>query len=198
LTGETAESCKKNPIKYFFAKKISQLQLCSLAAVCYNKSLTMKSLSTKVALIITGLLSSLFSIAQDVNHTLPPGYDPDHNKIIPDKVFEIGLPLLVLFMIANTISSIFKTRAENKLKEKALTGQLSEPTLVALFAEDKHLHKYVYLKWFLVLAAIGLSLVLIYFLFQLTGVRSGYLALGIISLFMSIAFLIYYRIIQNK
>jgi hypothetical protein len=158
----------------------------------------MKSFSTKVVFITIGLLSSFVVVSQEVNRTLPPGYDPHYDKIIPDKIFEIGLPLVVLFIIANSIASIFKIRAENRLKEKALDRQLSEPTLVALFAEDKHLYRYVFLKWSLILAAIGLSFIFIYFLFQLTHIRSGYLALGIITLFMSIAFLIYYRIIQSK
>lgn len=158
----------------------------------------MKSLITKVAYITIGLLSNIFTQAQEVDRILPPGYDPHYDKIIPDKVFEIGLPLLVLFIIANLIASIFKVRAENKLREKALDRQLSEEALVSLFAQDKHLNNSVFLKWFLILAALGSSLLVIHFLFELTRIRSGYLALGLITLFMSLAFLIYYKIISRK
>jgi len=158
----------------------------------------MKLISTKLALLTVGLFNCVLGFSQDVYRTLPPGYDPHHDKIIPDKVFEIGLPLLVLFIIANSIANILKMRAENKLKEKAFDRQLSEQTLITLFSDDKSLNKYVFLKWFLVLAAFGISLIFIYFLFQFANIRSGYLALGIITLFMSFAFLIYYRTIQKK
>ncbi len=48
------------------------------------------------------------------------------------------------------------------------------------------------------LAALGLSFIFLYLLDQFTGIRSGYLALGIITLFLSFGFLIYYNIIKNK
>ena len=153
---------------------------------------------SKITLLGGALLGSLVSVSQDVNRTLAPGYDPHYDKILPDKIFEIGLPLVVLFIIANSISNIFKIRAENKLKEKALDRQLSEQTLVSLFSEDKKLFQSVFLKWFFILGAIGLSLIFIYFLFTITGIRSGYLALGIITTFMAFAFLAYYKSIQRK
>jgi len=153
---------------------------------------------SKIAASISFLFFTTVSFGQEVIRTLPEGYDPHRDKLIPDKVFEIGLPLLVIFLIANSIVNIFKIRAENRLKEKALDRQLSEETLIALFSQDKRLAKYVYLKWFLILAACGLSLVYLHFLAQFTGIRSAYLGLGIVAFFLSIAFYIYYRIIKNK
>ncbi|MGB8191261.1 MAG: hypothetical protein WCF67_05035, partial [Chitinophagaceae bacterium] len=120
------------------------------------------------------------------------------NKIIPDKVFEFGIPLLIIYLLSNTVVNIFRINAERKLKEKALDKQLSEATLVALFSEDKRMIKYAYIKWVLILAASGISLLLLYCLAELTGIRSGYLALGVIMLFLSIAFGVYYNIIKNK
>ena len=158
----------------------------------------MRSTIYKIPFAVMALGASTLSFAQKVTTVLPEGYDPDRNKIIPDKVFEIGLPLLVLFVLANTVVNIFRIRAENKLKEKAFDKQLSESTLVALFSEDKSLIRYGYLKWFLILAALGLSFIFLYLLDHLTGIRSGYLALGIITVSLSIAFLIYYNIIKNK
>jgi len=142
-------------------------------------------------------LLSIASFSQDVNRLLPPGYDPHYDKIIPDKVFEIGLPLLVLFLLSNTILSIFKIRAENRLKEKALDKQISEPTLIALFSEDKSMAKYVYLKWFLILAALGTSFITLV-LINIRGTQSGYIGIGIMAIYLSIAFLIYYFIIRRK
>lgn len=152
----------------------------------------------KIAATLGFLFLTTASFAQEVVRTLPDGYDPDKYKLIPDKVFEIGLPLLVIFLIANSIVNIFKIKAENRLKEKALDRQLSEETLVALFSQDKSLAKYVYLKWFLILAALGLSLVYLHLLAQFTGIQSAYLGLGMVAFFLSIAFFIYYRIIRKQ
>ena len=120
------------------------------------------------------------------------------DKIIPDKVFEFGVPLLLIFMVLNTIVSIFKLKAETGLKQKALDKGISEAVLLELFKEDRQMIKNIYLKWFLVLAAIGIALMYVHFLHQYVRMSSGYLALGIIALLVSIAFLIYYRIIRNQ
>jgi len=139
-------------------------------------------------LLLSGMSNICFS--QDTLHRIiPPVYDPHYDKIVPDKVFEIGLPLLVLFLISNAVVNIFKVRAEARLKEKALDKQLSEQTLIALFSQDKSLVKYSYLKYFLILAALGLSFLAIQFLATTSVLRSGYLAVGIMALFMSSLFL---------
>ena len=123
---------------------------------------------------------------------------PRETKAIPDKVFEFGIPVLLIFLVINALVTIFRIRAEAKLKEKAIDKGISEPTLVALFSEDRSMLKYSYLKWFLVLAAIGVSLIYIHFLAQYVKISSGYFSLGVISLFVSISLLIYYRIIRRK
>ena len=122
----------------------------------------------------------------------------ENDKIIPDKVFEFGVPLLLIFMVLNTIVSVFKIRAEGVLKQKALDKGISDGVLIELFREDKQMIKNTYLKWFLVLAAMGIALMYVHFLHQYVQMSSGYLALGIICLLVSIAFLIYYRIIRNQ
>jgi hypothetical protein len=158
----------------------------------------MRSGSYKIIFLGLCLLQTMVSFSQDVSHNLPAGYDPDRDKIIPDKILEIGLPLLVLYLLANSIVSVFKIRAEERLKEKALSRELSESTLVALFGHDKNIVRYGYLKWFLILASLGLSLLLLHFIVQVSGIRSPYLGMGIITLFLSLAFYIYYRIIWDK
>jgi hypothetical protein len=94
----------------------------------------MKPLFRRTNIIITSLCISVVSVAQDITGT--PPYHPE-DKIIPDKAFEFGVPLLVLYLIANTIMSIFRIKAENRLKEKALDKGISEATLIALFQDDK-------------------------------------------------------------
>jgi hypothetical protein len=161
------------------------------------KNATMKS-KYKALSIITFLMAGTTGFSQVVNRTLTNDYDPDKHKIIPDKVFEIGLPLLFLFLIANTLVAILKNRAESKLKEKAIDKGISEATLIALFAEDKKLNRMVYVKWFLILAALGVSLIIIQLIGNYLKTNTGYLAIGIVTIFQSIAFIIYYQVIKNR
>src|SRR5215211_3708795 len=110
----------------------------------------MKTFISRGSIVINCLLISIVSVGQDTTQTrqLNDIYDPNANKIIPDKVFEFGVPLLILYLIANTIMSIFRIKAENKLKEKALDKGISETTLIALFQDDKKMARLLYLKWF--------------------------------------------------
>jgi hypothetical protein len=124
-------------------------------------------------------------------------YDPDRHKLIPDKVFEIGLPLLFLFLLANAIVTIIKIRAENRLREKILDKQVSEEAMLTLFTKEPA-NKYVYLKWFLILAAIGISFIMLRMLAFAPGMDQGYMSMGVIALNLSLAFLIYYIIINKK
>jgi hypothetical protein len=155
---------------------------------------------SKLKIVSLGLLSlsSMSSWAQEVNRTISNGYDPHQHKIIPDKVFEIGLPLLFLFLIANTIVSVFKNKAENRLRERAIDKGISESSLVALFRQDKNLDALVYIKWFLVLSALGISLLIIHFFARYFQSQSGFLALGIISLLQALAFLVYYNLLKKR
>ena len=157
----------------------------------------------KKKLLITSAVLSLLMVSnafsQDtVRRVLPPDFDPHYNKIIPDKILEIGLPLLVLFLLSNMVVNIFKIRAENRLKEKALDRQLSEPALISLFSEDKTLAKYNYVKYFLILAALGVSFITIQLIATHNALYVGYMAVGLIALNVSVAFLIYFFIIRKK
>lgn len=155
----------------------------------------MRSKTAIIALIIL-LVNGFAGFAQDTVRIAE--YDPHKHKIIPDKVFEIGLPLLVLFLIVNTLVAIFKIKAESRLREKAIDKGISEATLVALFGEDKKLGSLVYMKWFLVLGALGVSMLVIHLMAGYLQAQSGYLGLGIITIFQAIAFLIYYRVLKNR
>lgn len=120
------------------------------------------------------------------------------HKIIPDKVFEVGTVFLMVFLVANTIVTLFKVYTERRLKEKALDKGISEGTMRELFRQDKNMVKNNSLKWFLVLASLGLSFIYIHLLDQYIKMSSGFLAMGITSLLVSVAFFIYYRIIRKQ
>ena len=61
------------------------------------------------------LMSTVIGNAQDtiIHNTLP--YDPHLHKLIPDKVFEFGIPMLFLFLLLNTIVTVLKTGLTSSL-----------------------------------------------------------------------------------
>jgi hypothetical protein len=153
-----------------------------------------------IAIIVTGIviMNGLSAKAQDTVRIRELYNDPSRHQIIPDKAFELGVPLLLIILIINAVISVFKIRTEARLKEKALDKGISEPTLIELFRDDKTMMRNIILKWFLVLAFLGVALIYIHMLDQYVHMSSGYLALGSISLFVSIALLIYYRITRKQ
>ena len=135
--------------------------------------------------------------AQDtVHNTLD--YDPHKLKIIPDKVFEIGVPLLFLFLFLNVIVSVIKTRAANRLTERMIEKGVSEDALVKIFKDQHAITKLQPLKWFLFSFATAAGLITIHLLRVYLVNQSGYLAIGIILGFLSIAFLAYYRMLSKR
>ncbi|MEP7371837.1 MAG: hypothetical protein ABI675_00525 [Chitinophagaceae bacterium] len=151
-------------------------------------------------ILITGivLFINFICLAQGNPETHILDYDPDKLKIIPDKVFEIGLPLLFIFLLLNTIVTVLKNRAEQQLKLKMIEKGVSEETLIKIFQESNAIARLQPLKWFLFSLAAGISLLIIHFSRDYLVNQSGYLAIGIFLLFISAAFLIYYTILSRK
>jgi hypothetical protein len=148
------------------------------------------------AAVVLLLISTGF--AQDNIQTGTLNYDPDKLKIIPDKVFEIGAPLLLLFVLLNTVVSIMKNRAVNRLTEKMIDKGISEDALLKIFKDRHAITKLQPLKWFLFSFTTAAGLVTIHLLRVYLVNQSGYLASGIILFFLSIAFLIYYRLLSKR
>jgi hypothetical protein len=136
--------------------------------------------------------------AQDTSiHNTAP-YDPHLHKLIPDKVFEFGIPMLFLILLLNTIVNVLKNRADHQLKSKMVEKGIADETLIQIFKESNAVLKLQPLKYFLLCSSLGLSFIIIHFCQDFLINRSGYFALGIILLLTSIAFFIYYRILQSK
>jgi hypothetical protein len=116
--------------------------------------------------------------------------------LLPDKFFEFGVPLLVVFLVLDAVVSLLKLRGEVQLKKTAIEKGVSEEGLARLFAASDRVARLQPLKWFLLALSVGLSLVLIYFLRSFLGVGSGYLVVGIILVFAAGGFYSYYRILE--
>ena len=152
----------------------------------------------KIIMMISSLPAVISCLAQDTPKTTMLDYDPEKLKIIPDKVFEFGIPLLFIFLLLNTIVTIIKNKAEHQLKLKVLEKGVSEETLIKIFKESNAIAKLQPLKWFLFTFSIGIALLVIHLCRNFLINQSGYLALGIFLLFISAAFLIYYNILSKK
>lgn len=183
------------------------MQLFTLSPVqCLYKLTIMRYIILNCIALFFTVLTSIPVIAQDtvVNRNIPElsreFYEEQlrREKIIPDKIFEVGMVFLLVFIVTNAIITVFKVNADRRIKEKALDKGISEATLIELFRQDKNVAKNNYLKWFLILAALGVSLIYIHILDQYKLMSSAAISLGLISLCMSIAFFIYYRIIRNQ
>ena len=147
---------------------------------------------------ICGVAANIVCIAQDKIENNALNYDPHKLKIIPDKVFEFGIPLFFIFLLLNAITTILKNRAENQLKLKMLEKGASEETLIKIFKESNVIVKLQPLKWFLFTFATSVALLIIHFIRNYLVNQSGYFAVGIFFLLISAAFLIYYNILSRK
>lgn len=152
----------------------------------------------KLLISILLLLADTSIQAQNQLETHNLDYDPDKLKIIPDKVFEMGVPLLFLFFVVQAVIAFAKIRAENQLKLKMIEKGLSEATLIEIFKESNTIAKLQPLKWFLFSLAMGLALLIIHFIRDFLVNSSGYFAIGIILLLNATAFAVYYKILSRK
>lgn len=126
------------------------------------------------------------------------GFGSGLSKIFPDKLTEMLVPLVFLFLVLNLLVTVLKNRAELRLKERMVEKGISEEALAEIFGDAKAMRRMQPLKWFLFTLANGLVLVLIHFLQAWLAGQSGYLAAGLILLFNATAFFIYYRLISRK
>ena len=151
--------------------------------------------------IIPLLLLTAFCNAQDTLVYNPQPTTPDKLKVIPDKVFEFGIPMLFLILLLSIIVTVLKNRADHQLKLKLIEKGVADETLMQVFKESNTILRLQPLKYFLLFASLGTSFFIIHFTYEerdITANQSGYFALGVIFLLTSIAFFVYYKILQKK
>ncbi len=155
-------------------------------------------MKVKIIIITCALLTNVICFAQDKMGTTAFNHDTEKLRIIPDKFFEIGIPMLIIFFLLNTLISVLKNRAEHQLKLKMIEKGVSEDTLIRIFKESNAISRLQPLKWFLFTLCSALALLIIYLFSGLFNNQSGYLAVAIFLFFISAAFLIYYKILSKK
>jgi hypothetical protein len=158
----------------------------------------MKSLKHIILTGFSAFCVSVLGCAQGTVRVQEAAGNMESPAIIPDKVFEVAVPLLILFLVMNTLVSILKHRADNQLKTKAIEKGISEDTLLKLFGSSEQILRMQPLKWFLLTFSIGISLVIIHFLRPYLDSESGYLAVGIILMLASGAFYFFYIALKRR
>jgi hypothetical protein len=151
-------------------------------------------------LVIPFLLLTALCNAQDtlVQNTQT---NTDKLKVIPDKVFEFGLPMLFLIILLSIIVTVLKNRADHQLKLKLIEKGVADETLIQIFKESTTILKLQPLKYFFLFASLSISFFIIHFTYEerdISANQSGYYSLGVIFLLTSIAFIVYYKILQRK
>jgi hypothetical protein len=142
--------------------------------------------------IILASLASLIAVIANAQQQLgQQQYDPHLNKAIPDKLFEIGIPVSLILILIFSVVQILKNNGENRLKHRMIEKGISEETMKALFAVNQKEPMLNALKWFLILTAVGTCLIATQFL------GFNFLSFGLLFLYLAFAFLIYYFILRH-
>jgi drug/metabolite transporter (DMT)-like permease len=137
-----------------------------------------------LAITSTSLLGYTVS-AQDNGSHVYLQYNSDMFEICAT-IFVVGM---FMFFIINVMKRIFEHRLKNKIVDKGISENIAQSILATQTPED---NKYANIKWFAILAGIGLGL---------TGVNYtqplGFHSLAIMAFSISLSFLGYYLFTRN-
>jgi hypothetical protein len=189
LTRKSKTSCR---VDVNFLKSIIAT---FLTTACQIMKITpMKKIMATIILLVN--LSILLAQETFTKHEL--SYNPDIIKLIPDKVLEFLVPMVLIFIILNSMVSVLKNRAEHRLKLKIIEKGVTEESLIRIFKESNAIARLLPLKWFLFSLANGLAILIIYLFKSYLINQDGFLQIGIILLFNSLASFIYYKILSGE
>lgn len=114
----------------------------------------------------------------------------DHN----DEIFEVSAAVFVvgmfMYFIINVMKRILEYRLKNKIVDKGISESIAQSILETRATED---NRNANIKWFAMLAGIGLGLAVVYFTKPF-----GFHSLAIMAFSISLSFLGYYFFIRNS
>jgi hypothetical protein len=134
----------------------------------------------KILFTITGMVL-LFSVNAQA-------YDPERNKVIPDKFIEIPVLIAGIYLVATFILKIIKMILDNRLKYKLLEKGVSADIVKEFLQPTAKDMKNEVLKWTVLFVGICCGLIVSYF-FRPYGNHT----VAIIAFSIAISFLIYYN-----
>jgi len=135
--------------------------------------------------VITIIAAGLVSFTVNAQGNLDMEFSPEVFKIVAT-IFVLGM---FMYFIINIMKRIFEHRLKNKIVDKGISENIAQSILASQTTED---NKYANVKWFAILAGIGLGL---------TGVNYtqplGFHSLAIMAFSISLSFLGYYLFTRN-
>lgn len=135
----------------------------------------------KVKTLLTGIvLSPLISAAQ--------AQDPAYQHAVPDKAFEIAIPVLLILAILNALVSIFRIKAENKVRQQLIDKGVSDDNLKQMLLNGNQRIRLETLKWGLMIGCTGVGLFICQFL------TFGFITFSILFISIGIALLAFYTL----
>jgi hypothetical protein len=140
----------------------------------------------KILAIIPASLLGHLATAQDNG-------EPVYLMRYDSEMFQIAATIFVvgmfMYFIINIMKRIFEHRLKNKIVDKGISENIAHSILETKTTED---NKYANVKWFAILAGIGMGL---------TGVNYtqplGFHSLALMAFSISLSFLGYYLFIRN-
>jgi len=130
--------------------------------------------------VITIIAAGLVSYSVNAQGDLEMEFRPEVFRGVA-AIFVVGM---FMYFIINIMKRIFEYRLKNKIVDKGISENIAQSILATQIPED---NKYANVKWFAILAGIGLGL---------TGVNYtqplGFHSLAIMAFSISLSFLGYY------
>ncbi|TMI91465.1 MAG: hypothetical protein E6H08_13365 [Bacteroidetes bacterium] len=130
--------------------------------------------------VITIIAAGLASFTVNAQDNLDMEFRPEVFRSVV-AIFVVGM---FMYFIINIMKRIFEHRLKNKIVDKGISENIAQSILASQTIED---NKYANVKWFAILAGIGIGL---------TGVNYtqplGFHSLAIMAFSISLSFLGYY------
>ena len=120
-------------------------------------------------------------------------HDPHKDKVIPDKIIEIPVAILGIYLAATFILKIIKMVLDNRLKYKLLEKGVSADVVKEFLQPTVRDTKNEVLKWTVLFTGICAGLIISYF-FQPYGNHT----VAILAFSIAVSYLIYYNFFFNS
>jgi hypothetical protein len=135
--------------------------------------------------IITIIAAGLVSFTVNAQGDLDMEFRPEVFRGVA-AIFVVGM---FMYFIINIMKRIFEYRLKNKIVDKGISENIAQSILATQTPED---NKYANVKWFAILAGIGLGLIGVNYTQPL-----GFHSLAIMAFSISLSFLGYYFFTRN-
>lgn len=112
----------------------------------------MKAKTVFLIIVVTPLIS------------LAQPQDPAYQHTVPDKAFELSIPVLLILAFLHTVVSIFRIKAENKVRQQLIDKGISDDALKQMLLNGNERIRMGSLKWGLIIGCAGLGLFVCQFL----------------------------------